>query len=59
MTKRSIYRFEGQVSVFWEDAPDGAGLNYRDLYPEAPPFLGKDRSAGSDATQDGDERRLR
>ncbi len=30
----SIYRFEGQVSVFWEDAPDGAGLNYRDLYPE-------------------------
>ena len=33
----SIYRFEGQVSVFWEDAPDGAGLNYRDLYPEAPP----------------------
>jgi molybdopterin/thiamine biosynthesis adenylyltransferase/rhodanese-related sulfurtransferase len=38
----SIYRFEGQVSVFWEDAPDGPngekrGLNYRDLYPEAPP----------------------
>lgn len=38
----SIYRFEGQVSVFWEAAPDGAagekrGLNYRDLYPEAPP----------------------
>ncbi|ORI18204.1 adenylyltransferase/sulfurtransferase MoeZ [Rhodococcus sp. 1168] len=33
----SIYRFEGQVSVFWEDAPDGAGLNLRDLYPEAPP----------------------
>ncbi|MFZ0832866.1 MAG: adenylyltransferase/sulfurtransferase MoeZ [Mycobacterium sp.] len=38
----SIYRFEGQVSVFWEDAPDGAagekrGLNYRDLYPEPPP----------------------
>jgi sulfur-carrier protein adenylyltransferase/sulfurtransferase len=28
----SIYRFEGQVSVFWEDAPDGRGLNYRDLY---------------------------
>jgi sulfur-carrier protein adenylyltransferase/sulfurtransferase len=25
------------VSVFWEDAPDGRGLNYRDLYPEAPP----------------------
>jgi sulfur-carrier protein adenylyltransferase/sulfurtransferase len=33
----SIYRFEGQVSVFWEDAPDGFGLNYRDLYPEPPP----------------------
>ncbi len=38
----SIYRFEGQVSVFWEDAPDGPdgqkqGLNYRDLYPEPPP----------------------
>ncbi|NKY44947.1 adenylyltransferase/sulfurtransferase MoeZ [Nocardia cerradoensis] len=38
----SIYRFEGQVSVFWEDAPDGPdgekrGINYRDLYPEAPP----------------------
>lgn len=33
----SIYRFEGQVSVFWDDAPDGRGLNYRDLYPQAPP----------------------
>jgi len=33
----SIFRFEGQISVFWEDAPDGRGLNYRDLYPEAPP----------------------
>ena len=33
----SIYRFEGQVSVFWEDAPDGRGLNYRDLYPDPPP----------------------
>ncbi|PYE14310.1 adenylyltransferase/sulfurtransferase [Williamsia limnetica] len=33
----SIYRFEGQASVFWEDAPGGVGLNYRDLYPEAPP----------------------
>ena len=33
----SIYRFEGQVSVFWDGAPDGAGINYRDLYPEAPP----------------------
>ena len=38
----SIYRFSGQVSVFWEDAPEGPdgdkrGLNYRDLYPEPPP----------------------
>ena len=38
----SIYRFEGQASVFWEDAPDGPdgtkrGINYRDLYPEPPP----------------------
>ena len=38
----SIYRFSGQVSVFWEDAPDGPdgtrrGLNYRDIYPEPPP----------------------
>ena len=33
----SIYRFSGQVSVFWEDAPDGLGVNYRDLYPEPPP----------------------
>ncbi len=33
----SIYRFEGQASVFWEDAPDGAGVNYRDLYPAPPP----------------------
>jgi len=38
----SIYRFAGQVSVFWEDAPAGPdgqrrGLNYRDLYPEPPP----------------------
>lgn len=32
----SIFRFEGQVSVFWEAAPDGRGLNYRDLYPEPP-----------------------
>ncbi|SEP18234.1 molybdopterin-synthase adenylyltransferase MoeB [Nitrosovibrio sp. Nv6] len=33
----SIFRFEGQASVFWEDAPNGRGLNYRDLYPEPPP----------------------
>ena len=33
----SIFRFEGQTTVFWEDAPKGVGLNYRDLYPEPPP----------------------
>ncbi|GAA1987490.1 adenylyltransferase/sulfurtransferase MoeZ [Kitasatospora viridis] len=33
----SIFRFEGQASVFWEDAPDGRGINYRDIFPEAPP----------------------
>lgn len=29
----SIFRFDGQVSVFW----DQYGPTYRDLYPEAPP----------------------
>ena len=29
----SIYRFAGQASVFWEDAPDGRSVNYRDLSP--------------------------
>jgi hypothetical protein len=29
----SIFRFEGQASVFW----DAHGPNYRDLYPEPPP----------------------
>ncbi|TDF93152.1 molybdopterin-synthase adenylyltransferase MoeB [Arthrobacter terricola] len=29
----SIFRFDGQVSVFW----DKYGPSYRDLYPEAPP----------------------
>ena len=32
----SIYQFSGQASVFWEAAPDGRGVNYRDLYPEPP-----------------------
>lgn len=32
----SIYRFSGQISVFWEDAPDERGITYRDLYPEPP-----------------------
>jgi len=29
----SIYRFDGQVSVFWNEF----GPNYRDLYPDPPP----------------------
>ena len=35
----SIYRFEGQASVFWaEPTGDGReGVQYRDLYPEPPP----------------------
>ena len=39
----SIFRFEGQVSVFWAEppaGPDGSvqeGVQYRDLYPEPPP----------------------
>lgn len=33
----SIFRFEGQVSVFWDQAPNGRGVDYRDLYPEPPP----------------------
>ncbi|WP_229675889.1 molybdopterin-synthase adenylyltransferase MoeB [Hoyosella rhizosphaerae] len=32
----AIYRFEGQVSVFWEAAPFGLGVNYRDLFPDPP-----------------------
>ncbi|ERG69381.1 molybdopterin-synthase adenylyltransferase MoeB [Segniliparus rugosus] len=32
----SIHRFAGQVSVFWAAAPDGRGIDYRDLYPEPP-----------------------
>ena len=33
----AVFALEGQVSVFWENAPDGTGVNYRDLYPESPP----------------------
>ncbi|WP_038171331.1 ThiF family adenylyltransferase [Tomitella biformata] len=33
----SIFRFEGQISVFWDAAPDGRAVNYRDLYPTPPP----------------------
>jgi adenylyltransferase/sulfurtransferase len=33
----SIYRFDGQASVFWPTAPDGNAPCYRCLYPEPPP----------------------
>jgi molybdopterin/thiamine biosynthesis adenylyltransferase/rhodanese-related sulfurtransferase len=38
----SIYRFDGQASVFWptlegDDAPEGGAPCYRCLYPEPPP----------------------
>ncbi|MPZ66973.1 MAG: adenylyltransferase/sulfurtransferase MoeZ [Pseudonocardiaceae bacterium] len=35
----SIFRFEGQASVFWAEPTGGdhEGVQYRDLYPEPPP----------------------
>ncbi|MBD0291946.1 MAG: adenylyltransferase/sulfurtransferase MoeZ [Jiangellaceae bacterium] len=33
----SIYRFDGQASVFWATAPGGTSPCYRCLYPEPPP----------------------
>jgi molybdopterin/thiamine biosynthesis adenylyltransferase/rhodanese-related sulfurtransferase len=33
----SIYRFDGQASVFWAAAPGGTAPCYRCLYPEPPP----------------------
>jgi len=33
----SVFRFEGQVSVFWPAHPGGAGACYRCVYPESPP----------------------
>jgi len=33
----SIYRFDGQASVFWAAAPGGNAPCYRCLYPEPPP----------------------
>ena len=33
----SIFRFEGQASVFWAAAENGRGSCYRCLYPEPPP----------------------
>lgn len=33
----AVFRFEGQVSVFWPAAPNTAGPCYRCIYPEPPP----------------------
>ena len=33
----SVYRFEGQVTVFWPHCPERRGPCYRCLYPEPPP----------------------
>ncbi|MCW2680255.1 MAG: moeB [Frankiales bacterium] len=33
----SIYRFDGQASVFWPTAPDANAPCYRSLHPEPPP----------------------
>ncbi len=33
----SVYRFEGQLSVFWPARPSAPGPCYRCLYPEPPP----------------------
>jgi adenylyltransferase/sulfurtransferase len=39
----SVSRFDGQVSVFWDAAPDDRDVDYRDLHPE-PPAGGWDES---------------
>ncbi|MFE4465940.1 molybdopterin-synthase adenylyltransferase MoeB [Oerskovia sp. NPDC056781] len=33
----SIFRFQGQVSVFWSAPAVGEGVVYRDVFPEPPP----------------------
>ncbi|MDF2847878.1 MAG: moeB [Oerskovia sp.] len=33
----SIFRFQGQVSVFWSTPPVGEGVVYRDVFPVPPP----------------------
>ncbi|ARC56171.1 putative adenylyltransferase/sulfurtransferase MoeZ [Frondihabitans sp. 762G35] len=32
----SVNRFDGQVAVFWDAAPEGRGVDYLDLHPEKP-----------------------
>jgi sulfur-carrier protein adenylyltransferase/sulfurtransferase len=41
----SVLRFDGQVTVFWEGAPDGRSVDYRDLHP-VPPEPGDVLSCG-------------
>ncbi|HEY1532002.1 MAG TPA: molybdopterin-synthase adenylyltransferase MoeB [Galbitalea sp.] len=41
----SVLRYDAQVSVFWEGAPDGASVDYRDLHP-VPPEPGAVLSCG-------------
>jgi molybdopterin/thiamine biosynthesis adenylyltransferase/rhodanese-related sulfurtransferase len=41
----SVLRFDGQVTVFWEGAPDGGSIDYRDLHP-VPPEPGDVLSCG-------------
>jgi adenylyltransferase/sulfurtransferase len=41
----SVLRFDGQVTVFWEGAPDAASVDYRDLHP-VPPEPGMVLSCG-------------
>jgi adenylyltransferase/sulfurtransferase len=31
-----VFRYDGQLSVFWEDAPDGTSVDFRDLHPVPP-----------------------
>ena len=33
----SVFRFDGQATVFWSGRPDNPGPCYRCLYPEPPP----------------------
>ncbi len=37
MVYGAVYRFQGQVSVFWPGRPSGRGPCYRCLFPEPPP----------------------
>lgn len=32
----SVLRYDGEVAVFWEGAPDGRSVDYRDLHPVPP-----------------------